>query len=503
MAILGINLDYTDKDFDALRARIFNLISGVFPTWTARQIANFGNILVESFAFVGDVVGKYQDNQANESRWSKATQRKNLIALAKLIDFEANTATASQVDVTLSIPATVAGSVTILAGTIVRTRSATVPVIFRLLADAVISAGLTSVTDQTAENAEPQEDVFTSPGTSNLELVLGVVPYIDGSSVISAGNGVFTEVDNFLNSMSTDRHFTVTVDQNDRATIRFGDGVVGQIPTGTITVSYKTGGGAAGVVEANTVLTIEGTFTDEFGTGVTVSVTNPAASTPATNRDTVEQIRQNAPLSIRVLNRTVAREDYEINALKLPEVARALMLTSNEDAAIGENAGFLFVIPVGGGLPTAQLKADVLEQVTVTFPSTLTFFLTVADPLFLTVNVQSTVFLDTGQDPATVRSRIEANLATFFESERPDGTLNPDIDFGFNFLEASGDPDGRLPWSDVFNVIRDTSGVRKIDDGPDGLLLNGVREDVTLLLREFPELGTIDLRNGATGGGPL
>lgn len=500
MAILGINLDYTDKDFDAIRARVFNLLPSVFPTWTARQIANFGNLLVESFAFVGDVLGKYQDNQANESRWSKATQRKNLIALAKLIDFEANTATASQVDVTLSIPVAVAGDVPIFTGTIVRTRSVTSPVIFRLLADAVIPAGLTEVTDQTAENAEPQEDVFTSPGTPNLELVLGVVPYIDGSALISAGNGVYTEVDNFLDTTSSDLHFTVTVDQNDRATIRFGDGVVGQIPTGTITVAYKTGGGAAGVVEAATVLTIEGTFTDEFGTGVTVSVTNPGASTPATNRDTVEQIRQNAPLELRVLNRTVAREDYEINALKLPEVARALMLTSNEDTAIGENAGFLFVIPVGGGAPTAQLKADVLEQVTVTFPNTLTFVLTVSDPLFLAVNVQATVFLATGQDATTVRSRIEANLAAFFASENADGTLNTEIDFGFRFVETTGDPDGKLPWSDVFNIIRDTNGVQKMDDGIDNLLLNGVRSDVTILLREFPILGTVTLLNGATGG---
>lgn len=500
MAVLGTNLDYTDKDFDALRARIFNLVSGTFPTWTARQIANFGNLLVESYAFVGDVLGKYQDNQANESRWTKATQRKNLLALAKLIDFEANTATASQVDVTLSIPATVAGDVIIAAGTIVRTRSATVPVIFRLLADATILAGNLSVTDQTAENAEPQEDVFTSTGTPNIELVLGAVPYIDGSSVITAGNGVYSEVDNFLDSTSIDRHFTATVDQNDRATIRFGDGVVGAIPTGTITVDYKTGGGAAGVVEALTVLTIEGTFVDAFATAVTVSVTNPNASTPATNRDTVEQIRQNAPLSIRVLNRTVTREDYEINALKLPEVARALMLTSNEDIAIGENAGFLFVIPVGGGLPTTTLKADVLEQVTVTFPNTLTFFLTVADPLFLTINVQATVFLDVGQNAATVSSRINAALVAFFASELSDGTLNPNIDFGFGFVETTGDPDGALPWSDVFNVIRDISGVRKIDDGIDGLLLNGVRSDVKILLREFPILGTVTLLNGATGG---
>ena len=498
MAILGENLDYTDKDFDALRARLFNLIGSVFPTWTALQVANFGNLLIEGYAFVGDVLTKYQDNQARESRWSVATQRKNLIALAKLIGFEPATATASQVDVALSIPAAVAGDVTIPAGTVVRTRDVTTAVLFRLLADAVIQAGTTSVV-ATAENAEPQDDAFASPGTPNLELVLGSIPYIDGTAVVAAGNGVFAEVDNFLDSTSVDRHFTVTVDQNDRATVRFGDGITGVIPTGTILVAYKTGGGASGVVEADTVKVIEGSFTDAFGTVVQVSVTNAAASTPATNRHTVEQIRVLAPLSIRVLNRTVSREDYEINALRIPQVARALMLTSNEDGAIGENTGILFIVPVGGGLPTADLKDDVLEMVTVTFPNTLTFSLTVQDPLYKAIDVFARVWIRKGFSPAAVKSAILSNLAAFFAVQNPDGTQNEAVGWGFDFVEEEGDPVGMLPLSDLYNVVRDTAGVRKIGDTVADFTLNGTYSDVQLLLREFPTLGTVTLINAETG----
>ncbi len=499
MAILGQNLDYTDKDFDSLRVRLFNLISGVFPTWTAQQVANFGNLLVELFAFTGGVLLKYQDNQARESRIITATQRKNLIALAKLLDFEANTATASQVDVTLTIPAALAGDTPIPAGTVVRTRNVTAPVVFRLLLAATIPAGSTSIANQTAENAEPQQDLFTSPGTPNLELVLASIPYIDGTAVIAAANGVFAEVDNFLDTTSTDRHFTVTVDQNDKARIRFGDGAVGVIPTGTITVDYKTGGGAAGQVEASTVQVIEGVFTDTFGTSAIVSVNNPAASTPATNRDTVEQIRQNAPLSLRVLNRTVAREDYEINALKLAQVARALMLTSNEDSAVQENEGFLFIVPVGGGLPTTALKDAVLVQVTQTFPNTLTFVVNVSDPVFNAVTVFAKIFLAKGAIAATVDAAIRKNLADFFAILKADGTVNPEIDFGFRFVETTGDPQGLLPKSTVFNVVRDTVGVAKIGDSISDFLLNGATTDVTLLLREFPTLGAITLINGETG----
>ena len=50
MTILPSNTDYTDKDFDAILLRARGLIRSVFPTWSDESVANFGNILVESFS---------------------------------------------------------------------------------------------------------------------------------------------------------------------------------------------------------------------------------------------------------------------------------------------------------------------------------------------------------------------------------------------------------------------------------------------------------------------
>lgn len=501
MALLGENLDYTDKDFDSLRVRLFNLISSVFPTWTARQIANFGNLLIELYAHIGDVLFKYQDNQSGESRWSKATQRKNLIAAAKLIGFEPATATASQVDVTISI---VGGAITsdvpISAGTVVRTKSKSNPVEFRILTSQVIQAGSASISGVTAENSEPQEDVSVSTGVPNYQFVLPSIPYLDGSLAIIAANGVFEEVDDFLDSTSTSRNFTVTVDQNDKATVRFGDGTNGAIPSGTITYSYKTGGGAAGVVEAGTVTVIEGAFQADDETVVQLSVTNPEASSEASDRQTVAQIRQLAPLSLRVLNRTVAREDYELNALKLTDVSRALMLTSNEDSSIGENSGYLFIVPRGGGQPTQDLKDRVLEQVTVTYPNTLTFNVTVSGVSFVSVDVYARVRAAAGQNKETLKTRIETNLQTFFAESSSDGTPNELMGFGYDFRDETTDLTGILALSDVRNIVRDTVGVKRIDDAVSSFTLNGEASDVELLLREFPELGTVTIIDDETGG---
>lgn len=64
---------------------------------------------------------------------------------------------------------------------------------------------------------------------------------------------------------------------------------------------------------------------------------------------------------------------------------------------------------------------------------------------------------------------------------------------------ASGNPVGEIAWSDLFNVIRDTPGVRKMGDARLDLTLNGLPADVRLNVREFPVLRTVTLVNGDTG----
>ena len=500
MAILARSTDVTDKDFDSLRLRLQNLVRSVFPEWTDFGVATFGNLLLELYAFVGDVLVFYQDNQARESRIGTATQRKNLIALAKLLGFRPAGARAATAEVAFSLAAPPAAPVPIHRGTRVKTASVTEPIAFQLLADLTIPTGADPpIVTGVVEHSESQEELFTSTGFPNQEVALPATPYLDGSALVSAGNGPYAEVQNFLGSTAADRHLTVVVDQNDRATVRFGNGVNGQIPSGTITIGYKTGGGAKGNVEAGALRKVDGRFTDETGTPVTLSVTNPHPASGGTDRQTVAQIRALAPESIRVLNRTVSREDFEINARRVPEVARALMLTSNEDAGIAENAGILFVVPSGGGLPTTALKDAVRNQVTIVYPCTLTFEVSVQDPVYAVVDVQATIHLRQGANAAAVRAAITDALQDFFAVSLPDGTPNPNVDFGWNVKDADGNPAGEIALSDVFNVVRDVAGVRKIGDDPGNFLLNGAHEDLPIGMREFPALGTIALIDGATG----
>lgn len=505
MAILPSSLDFTDRDFDALKARLEKGLRTVFPDWSDFDVATFGNLLLESFAFVGDVHTYYQNRQAREAFWATAKLRKSLLNLAKLISFEPSTATASQVDVTISIAGggAAANDVPIARGTVVRTRDVNVPIRFRLIADAVISAGSSEVEDVTAENSEQRAETFESTGLPNQEVRLASTPFLEGGLLIADGAGAFSIVDSFLDSTSSDRHATVIVDELERATVRFGNGTAGAIPIGTITVDYKVGGGSEGRVDPGTVTRIDGTFTDVLATPVQLEVTNPVASTPAVDRPTIEQIRLEGPETLRALVRTVAREDYEINARRVPQVVRALMLTSDQDPGLPENSGILFVIPEGGGVPTTAVLDAVLAEVTTVRPRTVTFQVTTQGAVFLEVDVTTTVFLragfETAAAKATARASILADLAAFFAISNPDGTPNAKIDFGFNLKDADGNPSGEIAWSDVQNSVRDSSPVRKVDPGSSGFLINGARDDLTIALREFPKLGTVVIINGDTG----
>jgi len=134
---------------------------------------------------------------------------------------------------------------------------------------------------------------------------------------------------------------------------------------------------------------------------------------------------------------------------------------------------------------------------------------TLAAP-FKNVTVAARVYLKRGFTGATVAAAIRAALADFFAVQDEEGADNTDIDFGANLASldvnwlttynafSTSAPQGEVAWSDVFNAVRDVSGVRKVDEGQNGLLLNGVRRSVDLLPIEFPKLLAVTLTDADT-----
>lgn len=125
----------------------------------------------------------------------------------------------------------------------------------------------------------------------------------------------------FLYGHKEDDHVYVTrIDENDRTTVQFGDGVNGALlPTGqeNISASYRKGSGSSGMVRSNQLKLL---LTRSLGVK---DVNNPIAASGAMNSDSHADIRQKAPVELLSLDRIVSLKDYEDFVRTYPGIAKS------------------------------------------------------------------------------------------------------------------------------------------------------------------------------------
>lgn len=537
MASIQPSADYTDRDLASLRTRLRTLIKSVFSNWTDFSVANFGNVLADLLAWSGDIMGFTQDAQAAEGFIPTAVQRRSLLRLSALVGYKPVGAGAASTVETFTATGLTANCV-IPAGTVVSTLSTTNPIEFQTLSPITLTVAAPSAS-VTVENSTTEAESFTASGQPNFSLPLGNTPYLDGSLSLTTAQGLFVEVASFVNSGPSDKVFTVKVDDNDRATVTFGDGVTaGLIPTGTISATYKTGGGAVGNASANSIQQISLPLADIHGALVQCEVNNVTPATGGTDREGTDSIRQNAPASLTAPAVSVARTDFEVHAKEIAGIDRALYITTNEDVLIPANTGNLYLVSPGvsgADYPDLNHIDQVRRQFTgddsdvIPFPMMATQVLGVFPAPFLDIDIVATVYLRKTAVPATASAAIRAALALFFATKIPgsDGTLaaNPNIDFGY-YLRINSSalaPVGVLAASDIENAIHDVDGVREIGPNPGDLTLTATRrvqgfsdyvtqvagrQDILVehgdptsaypASANFPRLGSVTLINGDT-----
>jgi hypothetical protein len=112
--------------------------------------------------------------------------------------------------------------------------------------------------------------------------------------------------------------FVVEMEDDRRAHLRFGDGVLGRSPTpGTAFIArYRLGGGVAGNVGPEALSVMPAPIS-----GVTVR--NPLAATGGVPPEPLRQVKLDAPQAFRSQQRAVTPTDYAVAAQRHPEVARA------------------------------------------------------------------------------------------------------------------------------------------------------------------------------------
>ncbi len=141
------------------------------------------------------------------------------------------------------------------------------------------------------------------------------------SSLTVRVDGVaWREVPSLWEAGPEDEAYMVRVDDDGTTRVVFGDGEHGRrLPTGAlnVTASYRTGMGTEGEVDQETLIQLK-----IRPLGVR-SVSNPSPASGAAAAESLEQVRERAPRSVRTLGRIVSLTDYQDFALTFAGIGKA------------------------------------------------------------------------------------------------------------------------------------------------------------------------------------
>jgi predicted phage baseplate assembly protein len=135
--------------------------------------------------------------------------------------------------------------------------------------------------------------------------------YIQGSPSTS---GVYTQVDNiYFASGASSKVFQVISDDDFRATVVFGDGLIGVSPApgDEYTIVYRVGGGARGNINAEVINVPTNLVNITQGySQVNGTLENSTKATGGSDAETVEHAKRYGPLSFRRQDRVVTLHDF-------------------------------------------------------------------------------------------------------------------------------------------------------------------------------------------------
>lgn len=197
----------------------------------------------------------------------------------------------------------------------------------------------------------------SSTGLANQEFETSKDHFIDGSMTITVDGEEWTQVDNFLGSAPSDKHYRVERGENDRAFVFFGDGTAGRIPAigvNNVKAEYRYGAENDGNVGAQTVTV------DKTGLSFVNKVFNPRPATgwaeaQGTTEESLELAKIEGPASLRTKEVALSPDDaVQLTKLFTDDAgARPFSRAKAFEEGFGPKTLELVVVASGGGQATS------------------------------------------------------------------------------------------------------------------------------------------------------
>lgn len=537
------SIDYMARDYDSLLASMQALVPTKLPEWkTSESEADFGRVLLELFAHMGDLLSYYQDRAVNESFLSTAQTRRSIIQHLRLIGYTLATAAPASTGLTLTFPEACDDLITIQKGDAFATKSQkdkpsvrfeytreitfeidcnTLPkakdlatgTVFKLFGALPNANGWAVETDPLTLKAFVLKDGLpVEEGRLVKDERLGIsdgninqrYPLVHADLILrSLGQGsqiqkdviLLTELGGVIEewtlqeSLSFSREgqqdYLISIDENDQATVIFGDGAFGAIPPpgAEIRITYRVGGGLKGNGVAESIQTLVDAPTLAL---IGAKVINPDAATGGAERETIENAVRHAPSVFRSLKRAVTADDYEALALEFTGVGKVRAEGTNW------NTVTLYVAPQGGGYVSDVLEANLLAYFEDKRP--ISTLIEIQDVSYVQIYVTAEVDVESYYSADEIQEKIEEAMVALLAFDAVDFAQTLYLSKFYEAIEAIKGVKG-------VNI----SEFRRNDEAADTIHVEG---KMILGSNEIPEIPAKDVEyaNGArvsTSGGSL
>lgn len=424
------NLKITELDFDSIKNQLieyFSRTDSPFKDWdfTGSGLSH----LLDVLAYNTTMNAMLAHSTANEAFLDSAQLRKNVVGRAKTLGYLPSSMSAARTYITLT-GSDIASLTTVAKGTTFSTSVGGESFNFVTLSDFTGDFGPTAsqreeilayqgsvktISSTFDASAERQKFIIPDTNIDISTLRVTTFPHSDTSSVTS-----YTQFVQLSNVTPTSQIYYISENSNGFYEIEFGDDVLGVKPQAGSVVQMEylvtNGPSANGAV----------IFTLDSDLGFSeIEVDTATTSSIGGNRETIEEIRFNAPLSFTAQDRAVTADDYKSIILNQLESVNAVSVWGGEDND-PVDLGSVYISAKKPGDVNNTLSDDEKAQIIEVLEDkgVLTLTHKFADPeyIYLYFNLQSKfnpnlTSLDTNSMEASILKTIEnfdnANLEDY------------------------------------------------------------------------------------------
>lgn len=408
-------IGYLNRSYASIKQNLLERLGIAAPEVTDHSESNILIIIISIFAGLMEQLNYYIDNLAREAFIGQARRYSSMVSLVKLIDYRIKAKVPATVDVRMEWKfdgdtALMLGDTTMGPGNTFATANS-IP--FIAVEPVSLQEGDPAIWILPCKQQQTVEDYNLGNTNGSAGQVFPLPSdYAHGSGLVLINGEYWEERPTFGRSTAEDKHYIVDVSADQIPYIKFGDNVNGLIPTSgqAVVLSYSATQGAEGNVDPNTI--IVNTLIDwaDLAWVDEVVITNPIKASGGADVEPIERIRENAPRSLRTLDRAVSKQDYIDVSMLAPGVRFADVFWD-----CGKTID-IYIAPNDGGIASLALLADTKAFVDLRKMYTTTIRVSPSGETALVIQLDVTA--NPYVDAPTCKAQVENAMVGEYEFEK-------------------------------------------------------------------------------------